>query len=60
VLPPRSGDLLGAQDLEVLAQALAGAGGVDDVVHEASLRGHHRVGESAFIHSAVAETLVTC
>jgi hypothetical protein len=51
VLPPGSGDLLGAQDLQVLAQALTGAGGVDDVVHEASLRGHHRVGEPAIIYA---------
>lgn len=46
MLSPGAGDLLGAQELQVLAQAHAREGRVDDVVHEAALGSHHRVRES--------------
>lgn len=48
MLSPGPGDVLGAQKLQVLAQTLSGGGGIDDVVHEASLRCHHRVGEPVY------------
>ena len=46
VLSPRSGDVLGAQKLQILAQSLTGHGRINDVINEATLGGHHRVGES--------------
>lgn len=46
VLSPGSGDVLGAQKLQILAQSLTCHGRVNDVIDEATLGGNHRVGES--------------
>lgn len=59
VLAPGPVDLLGAQKLEILAQALSGRGGVDDVIHEASLRRHHRVSESA-VRTVICKGRIKC
>lgn len=46
VLSPGSGDILGAQKLQILTQSLTGHCRVNDVIDEATLGGNHRVGES--------------
>ena len=49
VLPPGTLHLLVPQELQVFTQSLSGLSGVQDIVHEASLRSHHGISESADI-----------